>query len=277
VLPRPVVPALLVLGLLLSACGSGSGDPGVDEGSDAASRAPSGTSAPSAVATAATTDQVVAEAQLEDFCVALNRVYYPEEKTGDDLQADVAALEAVGTPAGLDQRLRDGLAYFIDTVAAEGRTVTPDFVDNVGDSSTDPLSEGWHDQLDWFEENCDAWQDPEAALAGSGTVTGGGEAPAGRPEDVVRAYYDAEAARDCPGIVATLSSRQREQGVLCEGDPAAAFDSPAPTIEVERIRVTGDRAEVDVVEDPGSDDLEVTVVLVGEDGAWLINDFLSDY
>ena len=261
--------ALLTLVCVLTACGSDT-----DEAADPGS--------PTAAASANTPAEATAPAaaSLEEFCVALNRVYYPEGKTGDDLQADVEGLRAVGTPSDLDPALAAGVTYFVDTVAAQGRSVTPDFVNNVGDSGTSAGEEGWSDLISgWFEDSCEPWQDSEAALSGSGTVApGDAEPPAGLPEDVVRAYYAALAARDCPGIVATMSSRKRAEGVLCEGDPSAAFDSPAPSIEISRIRVQGDRAEVDVVEDGESGDgFEVTVVLVGEDGAWLINEFQSDY
>lgn len=264
---RRVAPLALLC--VLTACGSDADEAAEPAGPTAArsSATPVETAAPAAVS-------------LEEFCVALNRVYYPEGKTGDDLQADVEGLRAVGTPTGLDPTLTAGLTYFIDTVAAQGRSVTPDFVSNVGDSGTSAEEEGWGDLISgWFEDSCDPWQDPDAALSGSGTVAPGEtEPPVGLPEDVVRSYYTALAAQDCPGIVATMSSRKRAEGVLCEGDPDAVFDSPAPSIEISKIRVQDDRAEVDVVEDGESGDgLEVTVVLVGEDGAWFINDFQSDY
>ncbi|WP_183097795.1 hypothetical protein [Nocardioides pelophilus] len=106
--------------------------------------------------------------------------------------------------------------------------------------------------------------------------------PPTAPEEVVLAYYAADEAKDCAGIVANLSTSARERGVLCEEDELAAFDGPPMTVEIVDSVVREASATVTVNElrkfDYGEiDSIEVDVVLLVENGEWKINEFVSDY
>lgn len=117
-------------------------------------------------------------------------------------------------------------------------------------------------------------------------------APATPPEPpaaVVEAYFAAEDAQDCDGMVETVTKTQRgDDGLLCEQDETVAFECPSGFVEVGETEIDGEFATVGITEvygcqsgkapDLNPDDFESTEIkLVIEDGEWRINEFVSEY
>ncbi|WP_183097763.1 hypothetical protein [Nocardioides pelophilus] len=105
---------------------------------------------------------------------------------------------------------------------------------------------------------------------------------------MVEAYFAAEDAQECDGMVERVTKTQRGDGLLCEVDETAAFECPSGFVEVGETEIDGEFATVGITEvygcqsgkapDLNPDDYESTEInLVVEDGEWRINELVSEY